>query len=105
MKVLVADGARTASLFTHATRVGTLAEARAALANDVFGLLVVGARFDDSRMFDLIREVRADARYASLRIVCVIPTPALAPACEALGAVAVLESAISAVTLTSGGRP
>ena len=107
MKVLVADVARTATLFAvqETTLVHTLGEARAALRAHSFDLLVTGARFDDSRMFDLLREVRADARHKDLRIVCVIPSGTLEIACRALDATAVLEEdfATWVAELTSAG--
>jgi hypothetical protein len=108
MKVLVADVARTAALFAgHEVTTGrTMAAVRAVLQKGGFDLLVVGTKFDDSRMFDLVREVRADPRYAGLRIVCIVPSRTLAPACAALNAEAVLEGeAISAAALISGGTP
>jgi len=108
MKVLVADVARTAALLAghEVTIARTLDEARGALQEEEFDLLVVGVTFDDSRMFDLVRGIRADPRYDGLRIVCIVPGRTLAPACEALRAVAVLESeATSAAALISAGRP
>jgi DNA-binding NtrC family response regulator len=75
-KVLVADvpqvRARVAAAlaqervaFTH-----TLAAALEALAAEDFDLLLIGLRFDDSRMFDLVREVRAGSRNRTVPIVC-----------------------------------
>ena len=106
MKVLVADGARTAALLAghDVTTARTIAEVRAALGAARYDLLIIGARFDDSRMFDLLHEVRAGN--VDLRIVCVIPSGTLAPACRALDAAALLEdSATSAEALISAGTP
>ena len=106
MKVLVADVARTAALLAgHAVTVArTLDEARGALQKGEYDLLVVGVRFDDSRMFDLVREVRAG--HPDLRVVCLIPSRTLEPACRALQAEPVLESeATSAAALISAGTP
>jgi DNA-binding NtrC family response regulator len=108
MKVLVADVARTATLLAghEVTTARTIAQARSALQKGEFGLLVVGATFDDSRMFDLVREIRSEARYDGLRVVCIVPTRTLAPACEALRAEAVLEGELtSAAALISAGMP
>ncbi len=108
MKVLVAGVARAAALLARheVTTARTTAEVQRALQEGEFGLLVVGAAFDDSRMFDLIREIRAEARHDALRIVCIVPTPTLAPACEALRAHAILPSELtSAEALISGGTP
>jgi DNA-binding NtrC family response regulator len=106
MKVLVADGTRTAALLAgHAvTHARTIAEVLAVLAAERYDLLVVGAKFDDSRMFDLLREVRAE--HAELRIVCVVPSRTLEPACRALQAEPVLEENVTSVAaLISGGTP
>jgi CheY-like chemotaxis protein len=56
-------------------------------------LIVCGPRFDDSRMFELLREVKADDRFADLPIVCLhsgtvsLPgsTEGFKIACQALG--------------------
>ena len=106
MKVLVADVARTAILLADhdVTTARTIAQVRSALQKGEYDLLVVGVAFDDSRMFDLVREIRGDARYDGLRIICVVPSRILAPACEALQAHAILETdVISAAALTSAG--
>ena len=113
MRVLVADAAQgrerlSVSLAVHElTFARTLAEARAAVRAQTFDLLVVGARFDDSRMFDLLREVRADARHQDLRIVCVVASGTLEIACRAMDATAVLEEDFPTwvAALTSGGTP
>ena len=106
MKVLVAGVARAAALLARheVTTARTTAEVHAALQKGEYGLLVVGAAFDDSRMFDLVRDVRA--LQGGLRIVCVVPTRTLLPACDALQAGAILQSELtSAESLISAGRP
>lgn len=52
-----------------------LAEATAALEGGRFGLVFVGARFDDSRMFDLIELIRKDVVQKKIPIVAAIVTP------------------------------
>jgi CheY-like chemotaxis protein len=75
-KVLVADvpevRARVAAVLAHErlTFVHTLAAALKALAGDDFDLVLIGMHFDDSRMFDLLREARAGSRNRGVRIVC-----------------------------------
>lgn len=49
----------------------TMAEARDALAGTRFDLVAIGVYFDDSRMFDLVRSVRSDAKHTGVPIVCV----------------------------------
>ena len=108
MKVLVAGVARAAALLARhdVTTARTTAEVHRALQKGEFGLLVVGATFDDSRMFDLVREIRAEARHDALRIVCIVPSRTLGPACEALRAQALLPGDLtSAEALISGGTP
>lgn len=76
-KILVADGpdlARrvNAILGSHEVDlVHTLAEAKRALARDDYDLIIIGVHFDESRMFDLLRQVRADARYRAKPVVCI----------------------------------
>jgi CheY-like chemotaxis protein len=50
--------------------VTTLIEAQAALKGNPFDLVMIGLHFDESRMFDLLEQVRADARYARVPVVC-----------------------------------
>jgi CheY-like chemotaxis protein len=75
-KVLVADvpevQARVAAVLAHERLVfvHTLAAALSALARDDFDLVLIGMHFDDSRMFDLLREVRAGGRNRSVRVAC-----------------------------------
>src|SRR5688572_12494521 len=49
-----------------------LAAAAAALENDGIKLIFVGARFDDSRMFDLLDYIRKDARHRKIPIVAAV---------------------------------
>lgn len=51
--------------------VRALDEATRALEHDDFQLLVISVHFDDSRMFDLLREVRNDGRNRKIPVVCV----------------------------------
>ena len=80
-KVLVADVpdvqvrvaavlARERPVFVH-----TLAAALKALAADDYDLVLIGLHFDDSRMFDLVREVRAGSRNGAVPIVCLRMRP------------------------------
>ena len=65
-RVLVADTAEgdrriAAILSGYELRfVRTLEEARCALQDDGIDLVLIGVHFDDSRMFDLLRYVRAN---------------------------------------------
>ena len=76
-KVLVADvpetHARLAAVLDGAEVrfVATLGEAMRALAEEDFGLVVISVHFDDSRMFDLLRAVRAGGRNAQAPVLCV----------------------------------
>jgi CheY-like chemotaxis protein len=75
-KVLVADvpemQARVAAVLVQERLVfvHTLAAALKALAGEDFDLVLIGLHFDDSRMFDLLREVRAGSRNGAVPIVC-----------------------------------
>jgi hypothetical protein len=75
-KVLVADvpevQARVAAVLAQerVVFVHTLAAALAALGGDDFDLVLIGLHFDDSRMFDLVREVRSGSRNRAVPIVC-----------------------------------
>jgi DNA-binding response OmpR family regulator len=51
--------------------VRTMAEARQALAQARYDLVVVGVYFDDSQMFDLVRAIRQDENRGNVPIVCV----------------------------------
>ena len=76
-KILIADGPDNedrigAILKPHElTFVRTLREATRALDRDGYDLLIIGVHFDESRMFDLLRQVRADERYRHKPVVCV----------------------------------
>lgn len=75
-RVLIADvpevEARMASVFAQERVVfaNTLAAALNALGADDFDLVLIGLHFDDSRMFDLVREVRSGRRNHAVPIVC-----------------------------------
>jgi PleD family two-component response regulator len=51
--------------------VRTVDEAIRALHDEDFDLLLISVHFDDSRMFDLLRQVRLDGRNKGIPIVCV----------------------------------
>jgi len=75
-KVLIADvpeaQARVAAVLVQERLVfvHTLAAALKALAGEDFDLVLIGMHFDDSRMFDLLREVRAGSRNGAVPVVC-----------------------------------
>jgi hypothetical protein len=80
--------------------VRTLDGARQMLETSDISLLVTGIHFDDSRMFDLVREVRAHGHKADLPIVCLramrlspvaISSQTLAVTCRALNANAFID--------------
>lgn len=77
MRILVADVPQMDSRYTVALEgweiafVRTMGEARQALAAARHDLVAIGVYFDDSRMFDLIRALRAERAYRRLPIVCV----------------------------------
>jgi hypothetical protein len=50
-------------------------EAKTAIESGGFGLVFVGARFDDSRMFDLIELIRQDVERRKIPIVAAIVAP------------------------------
>ena len=76
-KILVADvpelDARLIQLFggERLFFVRALDEAIRTLERDDFDLLIISVHFDDSRMFDLLRQVRLDGRNKGIPIVCV----------------------------------
>src|SRR6185503_14010181 len=84
-KILVADGPdierRLGTILEpyRAMFVHTLAAAKRALASDGYDLIIIGVHFDESRMFDLLRQVRADERYEETPVVCVASQPFDAP--------------------------
>ena len=79
-KILVADipqmdvRYRTALAGREVEFVRTMAEARRALGRPC-DLVAIGVYFDDSRMFDLVRWLRADAAHGKVPIVCVRGRP------------------------------
>ena len=92
-----------AILSGHTIRfVTTMADAQDALAGEPFDLVMIGAYFDESRMFDLLRQVRADARYANVPVICfrgVVPVvnhfnrEDVDVACRSIGATAFFDLA------------
>lgn len=75
--------------------VRTVDEAMRALEREDFDLLVISVHFDDSRMFDLLRQVRLDGRNNGIPVVCVrepgmgfsaVSARTLEVACRALNA-------------------
>lgn len=80
----------------HLTFANTLGEAREALARK-FDMIIIGTRFDESRMLDLLRHLHALEKTNHIPIVCFrgmlsvpVTDPAIAEglslACEVLGA-------------------
>ena len=49
----------------------TIGEAQRLLAQQQFDLVMIGVHFDDSRMFDLVRHVRAGGHHAGKQVACV----------------------------------
>src|ERR1700704_6252322 len=106
-KILVADGqdikGRIGKILApyELTFVRTLGEATRALDREDYDLIIIGVHFDESRMFDLLRQVRADERYQAKPVVCVasqrfdrpISVEGLAIATRALGANAFIDFA------------
>ena len=52
-----------------------LADAKRELEEDAIHLILIGARFDESRMFDLLGYVRADAEHKKIPVVAAIIAP------------------------------
>ncbi len=79
--ILIADGqdidGRIGAILEpyQLTFVHTLAEAVRALDRAAYDLIIIGVHFDESRMFDLPRLVRADERYQATPVVCVASRP------------------------------
>jgi DNA-binding response OmpR family regulator len=77
-RILVADGpdmeARLAVLLAghDVTFAHTLHEAAALLERISFDGVLIGVHFDESRMFDLLRYVRAAPRNAATPVLCVL---------------------------------
>lgn len=89
----------------HLWFADTLQEACAAVDARKFDLVLIGTRFDESRMFDLLRHLHAEGKSGSTSIVCfrgMMSVPASDPAiveglslaCEVLGARAFYDFAI-----------
>ena len=73
--------------------VSTLSDARAALKAGDFHLIMIGLSFDESRMFDLLQYIRADAKYDRVPVVCFrgiiegnFASEGIKAACQAMGA-------------------
>jgi PleD family two-component response regulator len=49
----------------------TMGEAQRLLTQQQFELVIIGVHFDDSRMFDLMRHVRAGSHHADKPVACV----------------------------------
>jgi len=52
------------------THAKNLTDAETALKAHRFNLLMIGTRFDESRMFDLLRYLKADPKYSQIPIIC-----------------------------------
>ena len=65
--------ARMVQLFSayHLFFARTVHEALRALEREDFDLLIISVHFDDSRMFDLLRQVRVEGRNKGVPIICV----------------------------------
>lgn len=50
--------------------VETLAEAQSALKADDFSLIMIGIYFEQSKMFELLRYIKSDRKYADIPVVC-----------------------------------
>ena len=80
-KILLADvpqmDGRYSKAFTgwDLAWVRTLAEAHQSLDAGRCDLVVIGVYFDDSRMFDLLRYIRADEEHSEVPVVCVRGQP------------------------------
>ncbi|HEV3011383.1 MAG TPA: hypothetical protein VGX52_20375 [Burkholderiales bacterium] len=76
-KILVADVPQMDARYSAALAaweiafVRTMGQAREALGAGRCDLVAIGVYFDDSRMFDLVRALRADAVHREVPIVCV----------------------------------
>lgn len=107
-KILVADVPELDPLLSRVLAgaqlvfVRTVEEAIRGLAREDFDLLIISVHFDDSRMFDLLRQVRGDGRNKGIPIVCVrepgrgftaISSHTLEVTCRALDASAFIDLA------------
>jgi hypothetical protein len=52
------------------TFVTTLTDAQAALDTHNFDLVMIGTQFDESKVFDLLRCVRANGKYSGVPVIC-----------------------------------
>lgn len=71
----------------------TLDEAQRTLDSEEFDLILVGVHFDDSRMFDLLRYLRAGERHGNRPVVCMRSHRFVSPAISIEG----LEIAVKAL--------
>ena len=77
-KILVADGPDLEGRIRRIleryelTFVRTLGAATRALERGGYELVLIGVHFDDSRMFDLLRHIRAEERTRGTPVVCVL---------------------------------
>jgi DNA-binding response OmpR family regulator len=107
-KLLVADApefrARLAAVLAprEARFVHSLDAATRLLAEDDFAAVLIGLHFDESRMFDLLRAIRAGSRNRDVPVLCYRLRPlafaapgseALDVAVQALGARAFIDAA------------
>jgi DNA-binding response OmpR family regulator len=80
-RILVADVPQMDGRYSAALAGGelafvrTMSQARQALDAARWDLVAIGVYFDDSRMFDLVRALRADDDHGEVPIVCVRGRP------------------------------
>ncbi len=80
-KILIADVPQMDGRYARAAAgwdiafVRTVPEACAAIGAARYDLVAIGVYFDDSRMFDLVRAIRADEARREVPIVCVRGSP------------------------------
>jgi hypothetical protein len=103
LRILVAinpEGDRRLAAILHGHElifVRTLDEAQAVLAAQPFDLAAIGTRFDESRMFDLLRHIRSREKTRGIGVVCFrgilfrrpgdkVLVEGLSLGCQALGA-------------------
>jgi CheY-like chemotaxis protein len=81
----------------HLTFVQTMDEAQSVLASKAFDLIVIGTRFDESRMFELVRHAKSSGKSSGTCVVCfrgilgrhpkeTVVVEGLLLGCQALGA-------------------
>ena len=77
-KILVAVGPDNRERLTSVLQghellfVETCEQARERLEQERFGLVLLGVHFDESRMFSLLGDIRAHAKYRKVPILCVL---------------------------------